>query len=200
MAKSEYSAGMVSKPFWFLEFKKVIRLLHDGCSYDEIKEKSLNENLFSVSKAYRAKEIYSSVTRRAKVLDNDMIELFCSTDLASSKIIALISVVKTDRLFFEFLYEAYREKIILGIPELTDSDINIFFKNKQSQSEAVAAWKDYTLRKLGNSYLNYMCDAGLLFNDAGVKKITPPVLDSTLEKYMMSHNMEQYVYALTGVK
>lgn len=200
MAKGEYSAGMVSKPFWFLEFKKVIRLLHDGCSYDDIKYQSVNENLFSVSKAYRAKEIYNNVTRRAKALNTDMIELFCSTDLASSKIIALISVMKTDKLFFEFLYDVYREKIILGMSELTNSDINIFFKNKQSQSETVAVWTDSTLKKLRNSYTNYLCDAGILFNDAGVKKITPPVLDITLEKYLMSHNMEQYVYALTGVK
>ena len=59
MPKNDYSAGMVSKPFMFIEFKKIMMLLDRGLDYDEIKRVSLEENLFGVPKIYRAKEIYN---------------------------------------------------------------------------------------------------------------------------------------------
>ena len=44
MPKNDYSAGMVSKPFWFIEFKKVMTLLDRDVDYDEIKRISLEED------------------------------------------------------------------------------------------------------------------------------------------------------------
>ena len=77
MPKNDYSAGMVTIPFWIIEFKKVMMLLDKGVDYDEIKRISLEENLFGVPKIYRAKEIYNTVSRRAKSLDSKTINLFC---------------------------------------------------------------------------------------------------------------------------
>ena len=37
MKKKEYSAGAVKFAFWFMEFRQMIGLLHDGNSFDEIK-------------------------------------------------------------------------------------------------------------------------------------------------------------------
>lgn len=199
MPKDNYSAGMVSKPFWFIEFKKFIQLLNDGCSYEEIKRISIEENLFGVPKEYRAKEIFNGLSSRAKVFDEGMIKLFCSTDLSSSKFLAMLAVIKTDRLFFEFMYEVYREKIMFGVTTLEDRDINIFLKNKQMQSEKVAGWKDCTLDKLKNSYVNYLSDSGLILRVGSVKNITPPVLDISVEQYLLDHDMRQYLSALTGV-
>lgn len=195
----KYSAGMVSKPFWFAEFKKVIKLLHDGYSFDDIKKMNLEENLFGVAKEYRGKEIYNCVSARAKVFTDEMINLFCASDIATQKVMALISVLKTDKLFYEFLYEVYREKVIIGIMELEDSDISIFFKNKQAQDETVASWKDYTLKKLRNSYINYLRDAGMIFESGSKKEITPPILDVALERYLQSQNEQHLIKALTGV-
>lgn len=199
MLKNDYSAGMVSRPFWFIEFKKVMVLLDQGLTYDEIKRISLEENLFGVPKIYRAKETYNTVSRRAKALDNKLIKLFCSTDLSSSKVLAMLAVIKTDRLFFEFMYEVYREKVMFGVTALEDRDMNIFLKNKQMQSEKVAAWKDCTLDKLKNSYVNYLSDSGLISRAGSVKNITPPVLDIAVEQYLLDHDMKQYLSALTGV-
>lgn len=33
-----YSAGLMSQSFWFLEFKKAVRLRQEGLDYDEIKK------------------------------------------------------------------------------------------------------------------------------------------------------------------
>ena len=200
MPKNDYSAGMVSKPFWFIEFKKVMTLLDKGVNYDEINRLSLEENLFGVPKIYRAKEIYNTVSRRAKSLDRRTINLFCSTDLSSSKALALLAVMKTDRLFFEFMYEVYREKIILGNATLEESDINIYMKNKQSQSDKVASWEDCTIKKLVNSYFNFLSDSGFILREGKVNKITPPILDNDVEQHLLGLGMKNYLQAITGAR
>ena len=200
MPKNDYSAGMVSRPFWFIEFKKVMTLLDKGVDYDEIKRISQEENLFGVPKIYRAKEIYNTVSRRAKSLDRRTINLFCSTDLSSSKALALLAVMKTDRLFFEFMYEVYREKIILGDATLDESDINIYMKNKQSQSDKVASWEDCTIKKLVNSYFNFLSDSGFILREGKVNKITPPILDNDVEQHLLGLGMKNYLQAITGAR
>lgn len=109
MSELKYRAGMVSKPFWFLELKKTVILMNSGLSLIDIKEKNSAENIYGANKDYRAKEIYNSVARRAKVYDNELISLFCITGLETQKAMALYAVMKTDRLFFEFMYEVYIE-------------------------------------------------------------------------------------------
>lgn len=46
-----YSAGLMSQSFWFIEFKKVVKLISDGKSQNEIKSACIEENLFGAVKA-----------------------------------------------------------------------------------------------------------------------------------------------------
>ena len=40
MGKREYSAGIVSKGFWFLEFKKFLEFLKDGKNIQKIQNRN----------------------------------------------------------------------------------------------------------------------------------------------------------------
>ena len=115
MVEETYSAGLISQSFWFVEMKKVIKLIDDGKSEEEIKKMCIEENLFGAAKEYRAKRIYGYIWNRAKRLDKTLIDLFCTSDLATQKVINLIAILRSDRLFFEFMFEVYREKNIFGI-------------------------------------------------------------------------------------
>ena len=63
MERKEYSAGAVKMSFWFIEFRKVVQLLHDGKSMDEIKTLAQSENIFAAPTALRSNQIYSTVAR-----------------------------------------------------------------------------------------------------------------------------------------
>lgn len=195
----EYSAGLVSQSFWFVEIKKIIKLINDGMTEEEIKKLCINENLFGAMKEYRAKRIYGYIWNRTKKLDKAMIELFCSSDIATQKVINLISILKSDRLFLEFMFEVYREKNILGVNVIEDSDVNIFFKNKEIQSEDVVAWSDATKRRLRSIYINYLIDSNLLTVVEKRKTITPPILDIALERYLKANGDDTILKAITGV-
>jgi hypothetical protein len=194
-----YSAGLVSQSFWFVEIKKIIKLVNDGMTEDEIKNLCIDENLFGTMKEYRAKRIYGYIWNRTKKLDKAMIELFCTSDIATQKVINLISILKSDRLFLEFMFEVYREKNILGINVIEDSDVNIFFKNKEIQSEDVAAWSDATKCRLRSIYINYLTDSNLLTVVGKKKIITPPILDIALERYLEANGDDTILKAITGV-
>lgn len=200
MAETKYSAGLMSQSFWFIEFKKIVTLINDGKSFDEVKALCLEDNLLGISKSYRAKRIYGYIINRVKTLDPTLMKLFCDSDLTTQKLINLITILRTDRLFFEFVYEVYREKVILGIPYLEDSDLGIFFKNKEAQSDEVAAWKDTTVKHLKSNYLKYLTDANLLGECAKKHSIMPPILDVTLERYLQLKNETAVLKAITGAR
>ncbi len=194
-----YSAGLISQSFWFVEIKKIINLINHRMSEDEIKKLCIDENLFGAIKEYRAKRIYRYIWNRVQKMDKTLIDLFCTSDLATQKVINLIAILRSDRLFFEFMFEVYREKNILGIPVIEDADVNIFFKNKEIQSEDIAAWTEGTKRRLRSIYFNYLTDANLLTVVNKKKTITPPILDIALEHYLEACGESVIIKAITGV-
>ena len=200
MKRKEYSAGMVKLSFWFAEFRKVIELLSNGKTLPEIKQMNVQENIFSAPTQARAIQIFNTVSTRVKGLDTSFYAVFAKSDISTQKFIALIAVMQTDSLFFDFVYEVYREKLILGIDELADSDVGIFFKNKQLQSEKVAKWTDYTLKRLGTCYKTMLMEAGLIDQGTGTRKILKPILDKALAECLKANGMETTLRALTGVR
>ena len=95
----------------------------------EIKKMNVEENIFSAPTQARAIQILNTVSTRVKSLDHSFYTLFEQSDISNQKVIALIAVMHSDSLFFDFVYEVYREKLIIGVDELADSDFGIFFKD-----------------------------------------------------------------------
>lgn len=200
MERKEYSAGMVKLSFWFLEFRKVIELLNSGKTIDEIKDMNIKENIFAAPTMARAVQIFNTVSRRVMSLDESFYRLFEKSDTATQKIIAIIAVMNVDSLFFDFVYEVYREKLIIGNDTLSDRDIVIFFMDKQLQSEKVAGWTDYTLKRLRICYKTMLMEAGIIDRATGDRKILKPIIDAAVEKCLKDHGMEIFIHALTGVR
>jgi hypothetical protein len=198
--RKEYSAGMVKLSFWFLEFRKVIELLNSGKTIDEIKDMNIKENIFAAPTMARAVQIFNTVSRRVMSLDESFYRLFEKSDTATQKIIAIIAVMNVDSLFFDFVYEVYREKLIIGNDTLSDRDIVIFFMDKQLQSEKVAGWTDYTLKRLRICYKTMLMEAGIIDRATGDRKILKPIIDAAVEKCLKDHGMEIFIHALTGVR
>lgn len=131
MKKNAYSANAVKLAFWFLEFRKEVELLQEGKSFEEIKALSTEGNLFGTQTPARSKLIYNTVTRRIKALGNDFYDLFLESDIATQKLFVLSGIMASDTLFFDFVYEVIREKMLIGSNSFNDADIRIFFHNKQ---------------------------------------------------------------------
>lgn len=200
MERKEYSAGAVKLSFWFMEFRKVVELRGEGKTYEDIKQLSQEENLFATSTPARAKQICSTVTTRVQSLDDSFYPVFSESDLSTQKLFNLAAVMASDTLFFDFVYEVVREKMIIGSNELADSDVQIFFKDKQQQNEKVAEWTDITLNRLGRCYKTMLYEAGITDKAKETRKIFRPILDPMFERWLNEHDMGVLVKALTGVR
>lgn len=202
MKRNEYSAGAVSYTFWFLEFRKVVQLLSEGKTYDEIKKLSEEENIFGAPSKARAKNIYSATTARIKALDESFIPVFLDNDITTQKQFALAADLAYDTLFFDFVYEVVREKIIMGSNELEESDFRIFFKHKQEQDERVAGYTDETIRRLIRSYKTQLFEAGMLDDNtrAKTRKILKPILDASVKHWLEDNGYGPIVKAMEGIR
>lgn len=193
--KNQFSAGLVSKPFWFYEYKTYVNELAKGRSADEIREYALQNNLFSAAKEYRIKEILTCVSRRVLQFDQEWLDVFTQQSVTVQKMMVLLSIMADDKLFFTFMYRVYRDKLIMGAEYLEASDVLSFFRLMQNESEEIALWKDSTIRKLTQTYRKLLNDAGLLVDS----QIIAPLPSSMLKNYLKTHGMDAYLLAITGV-
>ena len=198
--EEKYNAGLMSQSFWFIEFKKIIQLYHEGNDSNEIKRLCLEENLFGAINPYRGKRMCGYLLTRLKVMDERLIELFVNADIATQKLINLVTVMNTNRLFFEFVYEVYRNKQMIGESSIDLKDCNIFFSQKESQNDEIASWNETTRKRLKSLFLNFLTEAGLVkwADDKKQSRIINRVLVSMpLENYLKSTNLSIYK-AITG--
>ena len=193
----KYSAGNVSNRFWFVETKETARLLQNN-SMEEVKQIVIDQNLYQQKQESRLKKEFGCIRRRLESLPADLQKMLVTADLKTAKLIVLISIMATDRLFFELLYEIYRDKLYMGGSNITDADLNIFFKDKQDQSEKVAGMSDSSIKKLKQVYTKYMLEVGLLSGKVTERKVEKVYMDPDLKYALQRNAMDNYVAAITG--
>ena len=198
MGKREYSAGIVSKGFWFLEFKKYLELLKIGNNENEIRKMQGEENIFSAPSKDYGKRIISEINKRIKVLPKEIKELFFESDTGTQKVINLLSIMGTDKLFFEYVYNSYRNELLLGTKKYNPGIVMKFLKEKAEQNEEVAKFSEKTLKRMQGTYGNYLKEAGLLEEKNKEILYGKVYLDYELEKLLMENNMEVYIKTLKG--
>jgi hypothetical protein len=194
----EYSAGMVSQVFAFVETKVIAKQMVEGFSKEEIRAKVETENLFQLRNESRRRKTFQYVYKRLSSLPDGAVELLVQADTENAKLLTLIGIMNTDRLFFEFVYEVYRGKVILGEDTIKDRDVNDFFDAKAAQSEKVAGWSEAGIKKLKNCYLKNLADAGLL-ESTKTRKIRHALVNYRIEELLTSNGMSAYISAIKGI-
>lgn len=194
----EYSAGMVSCLFWFNETRKTAELLMAGKSRDEIKELALKENIYQARSEDRKRRIFGVAMKRLDSLPRDVIAAIAGWDADAAKLLVLISIMKTDLMFFEFMYEVFRQAVMLGEKELSSRAIDAFFDEKRAQSQEVAGWSQVAIEKLKQTYAKILAEAGLLSISKNKKKIITPPIDHRLRELADKNGLKPYLDVITG--
>lgn len=193
-----YSASIISTSFWFLESKKVAELILEGYSKEEILNAALEDNIFQVETERRVRDITNTTYKRLNSFPEDVLEYFVRVDVNSAKVFVLISVLKSDKLFFEFMYEVFREHIVLGDLTLKNKDFEMFFDNKSYQSDIVSEWVDETLGRLKRAYNTMLSEAGVLDTSGNERVILLPFIDLKFKDILIKNDLGTYLYAITG--
>lgn len=190
----EYSAGNVSNLLWFVETRETARLLSNG-TMEEVAEKIVKDNLYQQKDIKRAKRQFNVIKKRLLAIPDSLVRLITSSDINTAKLIVFIGCMATDRLLFELVYEVYRDKLFMGEDVLTDADLNIFFKNKQEQSDKVAGMSEASIKKLKQTYCKYMFETGLLTGKVTERRIVKPYIEQEIRNELQNNSMGQYLAA-----
>lgn len=193
-----YSAGIISTSFWYLESKITAEYMLEGLSKKEIFQLCLDENIYQVDSDTRSQRACNTIFRRLKVFNEEMLQYLINCDSNSGKLFVLISVLRDDQLFFEFMYEVFRDHIILGNYALKRSDFEIFFRNKANQSEIIDNLTEQTVHRVIGSYVNMLYESGLIESEDSNYKIIPPFLDYRLRNLLIENDLEPFLKAITG--
>ena len=193
ITKKEYSAGAVSKSFWFSEFRKYNELIHEDFTDKEIKELQKERNIFLASSYSIGIRTLNEVSRRWKILPDDFNVSFQKLSIDSQRYINLLGIIMTDRLFFEFMYEVFREKLLIKSLILEEKDFRLFFSNKSIQSDKVNSLTEQTKKRLIGTYKNYLRESNLIYDENKEIRINPPILDFDLEE-LFNNNKDIYTF------
>lgn len=194
----EYRSTIKSMSYLYIETKKAASLMIQGFKDFEIKDMSIRENIFQVKSEARKKEVASITLKRLKILDEFLLNKLVNGNLETSKQITIYAIMKTDRLFFEFMNEVYRDKSILKEKYISDSDFNVYFQRKCEQSDTVAAWKEYTFYKLRQVITRVLFEAGFIKNQKGDKEIMIPIIEHDLAQHINEIGDVIYLKVMLG--
>ncbi|WP_321166568.1 DUF1819 family protein [Paenibacillus sp. Soil724D2] len=193
--QQEYSATLTGAAFLLYELKQVIKLKQEGLSDLIIKEKTLLDNLFQYSIRSSLKRSLPSVIRRANVLDDTLGNMLMVESLELGKIINLYAIMKTDRLFFEFMNEVIREKFESDNYLFEKKDLNLYMATKAEQDLVVSAWTEQTVNKLKQVYIKLLFESGLLKNKK-TGELNRLLMDEQLKRHLIQIGDIAYVRAM----
>lgn len=196
--KKEYSATNMTAGLMYKELKLTSKLIKDGLNIKEIRQKAYEENIYQARSENFNKTITSILMNRIQTLDSNIINLLSNSSLELEKQIAIYSVMKSDRLFFEFVRELYCEKIINKDYEISQKDISNFMDRKKEQSLKVNSWKITTIKKLQSVYISMLVDANFIKRNKQSLEIIIPIIDHELENHLKSVNETNYLNAMSG--
>lgn len=198
--KKQYSSAIKKTPFKYSISKKIVKLILDGFDRQEVFDKCYSENYIEVESAERRKEITNVVYARLINIDISLLKQFYEGDVETSKFILVYAIAKYDTLFFDFMFEVYREALIGNKDYISLDDFDNFFAAKKETDLIVASWGNYTITQLAKGYRNILVDSGLgernKRNIRAIKVMIHPAVQDCIEQL----GDGEYLKALLGEK
>ncbi|MCW3779302.1 DUF1819 family protein [Levilactobacillus namurensis] len=194
----QYSATLIGYSFWFREFSQYLALLDQGVSPTEIREMGVEDNYFQEPTTSRAVKMLQSIQRRVETLDADYRDLFPQLDLANQKLLNLLTVMFSDPLFNDFMYDVYRSELLLGDAKLHAYEVEAFFNQKQLENPQIAHWTLQTVHRLASAFQSFLREAGLLENHGDYDAVQRALLDTRLMMLLRAKHANRELASLLG--
>ncbi|MEG0855802.1 MAG: DUF1819 family protein [Terrisporobacter sp.] len=194
MSEQKY-ATYTGDQFLFFELKEVLKLKKENLEDRLIREKVKSENLFQYTSAASIARVLPPVIKRANLLDEKLIDMVLEEDTQTGKLINLYAMMKSNRLFFEFMDEVVREKYKYGQLYLEKKDINEFFDRKIEQSEEIASWSHSSIQKMKQVTIKSLYECGMVENirSGDMNRIN---IQLSLKRHLVEIGDEKYLIAM----
>ena len=198
MNRKVFSSAIKKTAFKYLTSKKIALLMLQGMDRNEVYHKCFDENYIEVDSEQRRREITNVVYERLAELDKYLLGQFISGDVDTSKVILVYAIAKADSLFFDFLYEVYREALLTERDYITLEDYEMFFASKKQTDSIVSQWSDKTIEDLSCGYRNILADSGLGIRSKRSIVAKRVFIHPDVEEYIKQIGDMEYLKAILG--
>lgn len=198
MNKKPYSSVIKKINFKYPIAKKIAKLMLDGLDRNEVYQKCYDENYIEIESEERRREITNNVYNRLLSLDDFLLQQFYSGDVDTSKFILVYAIMKSDTLFFEFMFEVYREALVGNKDYISIDDFDNFFAGKKESDLIVAGWGNFTLECLTKGYRNILVESGLGTRDRRNIKAVKMMIHPLVEEHIALIGDNDFLKAMLG--
>ncbi len=198
MNRKAYSSAIKKTPFKYTIAKKIAKLMLDGLDRGEVYKKCFDENLVEIDSLQRRREVTNVVYERLLELDPFLLSEFYNGDVDTSKFILVYAIAKSDALFFDFMFEIYRDALLNDSHYISIDDFNVFFESKKQSNPIVAGWGDFTLTCLTKGYRNILVESGLGHRERRNIVVDKAMIHPEVEKHIRLIREQEFLQALLG--
>lgn len=199
MNKKVYSAAIKKTPFKYSICKKIAQLIIEGYDRNEVYQKCFVENYIEFESEDRRREVTNLIYGRLINLDAFLLRQFIDGDVATSKFILVYAIAKYDALFFDFMFEVYREALLGNRNYISLDDFDNFFTSKKETDLIVADWSEYTIAQLAKGYRNILVESGLGVRDKRNMRVIKIIIHPSVLDHIQLIGDTEYLKALLGV-
>ncbi|PIC94622.1 hypothetical protein CSV69_15775 [Sporosarcina sp. P26b] len=192
---TEYSSAMTGAAFMLYEFRQLAALKEQGMTDEEIRKKTIQENIFQHEKLSSLKRGLPSILRRINAIDDILLRTAAEGSLEDAKAVNLYAIMRTDRLFFEFMDEEIGDKLRMNEYSFEKRKLNQFFTVKAEQHEKIAGWTETTVSKLKQVYRRILIEAGYL-PDQRSNELSHLLLAEYIKQHLADIGDANYIRAM----
>lgn len=198
MNKKPYSSAIKKTPFKYVVSKKIAKLMLDGGDRNEIFKKCFDENFIEIDSLQRRKEVTNVVYERLLSLDKFLLQNFYDGDVSTSKFILVYAIAKQDSLFFDFMFEVYRDALLSDSKYISIDDFDIFFASKKQTDLIVSKWGDFTIEQLSKGYRNILVESGFGVRVKRNIRVSKAMIHPSIQEHIALIGDTEYLQALLG--
>lgn len=195
----DYSAKLTAEPFMYNETKILAGYLLQGENADTLKKRNIEENLIKHKKIGSVKRVNSPIFRRLKIMNKEMLEEFVYSDIENSKYILLYTIMKTDKLVRDFLFEVYKDKLLMRKEYIEKFEIDNWYEEKCILSKTLRERTESTSAKLKQVIMKILQDSGLVIKEKNRFKIVRPLLKEKYISMLDKKGDMEYAKAIGGL-
>lgn len=199
MNKKPYSSAIKKTPFKYTISKKISKLMLDKLDRNEVYDKCYNGNYIEIDSLERRREITNVIYERLLELDNFLLEQLYNGDIVTSKFILVYAIAKNDSLFFDFLFEVYRDSLLGNKNYISIDDFEMFFASKKESDAIVSKWGKFTIDQLAKGYRNILVESGLGVRVKRNIEVKKAMIHPAVEEHIQLIGDNEFLQALLGV-
>lgn len=198
MNKKPYSSSIKKTPFKYIYAKRVAKLMLEGLDRNEVFKKCFDENYIEIDSLQRRGEVTRVLYDRLLEFDDVLLEQFCNGDVNTSKFLLVYAIAKNDSLFFDFMFEVYRDALLSEKRYISIDDFEDFFESKKESDPIVSKWGHFTIEQLSKGYRNILVDSGLGHRVKRNIYVDKAMIHPFVEEHIQLIHDKEYLQALLG--